>query len=128
LKHKTLPVYDLIVQSWWMETLIYSDHFFDLTASVRFDCTDQEMAMAFRQLRMIRDSFRACDYPPSAAAARQHLLNGMTQTLLGFREFLSGNEAAAHFILRSAEAELELLDAALDRLATPLWQTGQRIL
>lgn len=116
MKNKTPTLYDLSIQTWYAEMLIYSDHFFDTTASLNAADNDTNLTAVYYELRMIRDSFEAADYPSCATKARLHLLKSMSQVMLGFQQFIAGNEEAAHRSLREAQVELYNLDAALGKM------------
>jgi hypothetical protein len=127
MKQKTPAAYELIVHAWWTDAQIYSDHFFEMTDTLQAEATNVDAVMLFHELRMIRDSFEEADYPPCATAARLHLLNSMSRVMLGFEQFLAGNEAAAHESLRTAQRELQHLETALGRMGVPIWHMALRV-
>ena len=113
---KTLSVHDLQVHAWWSDTIIYSDYFFDMTASLQFDTFNNDAAVLFQELTMIRHSFAEADYPECVSLARSHLLNSMNQVMAGLKAFIAGNVEAAHSSMNTAQNELFYLEDELNRI------------
>jgi hypothetical protein len=119
LHTKTLSMYELAVQAWWDDTLIYSNHFFDMTATLRFDALETDVVILYHELEMIRTSFEEADYPYAVTDARRHLLNSMNKVMNGFHEFISGNIEAARQHMTKAQRDLRNLEDELARLGIP---------
>lgn len=112
---KTQAAQHLMFQAWWEETLIYSDHFFDTTATITAQESDDQYSM-FSELQMIRMSFESADYPYFVSEARQYLLNSMAEVMLSFRAFFNGDTNSARLYMQTAQHELLSLQDEIDRL------------
>ncbi|MEQ8673182.1 MAG: hypothetical protein RLP44_20175 [Aggregatilineales bacterium] len=112
---KTQPAHELILQAWWDEALIYSDHFFDTTANLNGNESNEKLSL-FSELRNIRDSFENAEYPHLVGGARQYLLNSMSEVMLSFRAFFAGDAEAARIYMHAAQHELINLQLEMDRL------------
>lgn len=112
---KTQPAQDLILQAWWDEALIYSDHFFDTTANLNAFESHDKLPL-YGELRNIRDSFENAEYPHFVSGARQYLLNSMSEVMLSFRAYFAGDAEAARLYMHTAQHELLNLQAEMDRL------------
>jgi len=128
LRAKTVSVYELAVQAWWDDTLIYSNHFFDMTATLRFDALETDVIILYHELQMIRASFEEADCPFVAMDARQYLLNSMNKVMNGFHEFITGNIESARQHMTKAQRDLRNLEDELARLGIPTWYSeNQRL-
>jgi len=112
---KTITSQELMLQAWWDEALIYSDHFFDTTATLS-DTEGDDMVSLFDELQMIRRSFEGAEYPVFVSTARQYLLNSMAEVTLSFRAFFAGDAGAARVYMHTAQEELRNLQDEVDRL------------
>ena len=124
---KTFSAHDLRVHAWWTETQIYSDYFFDMTATLKFDAVDENTIFRFQELRMIRLSFEEADFPPCATSARTHLLNSMSQVMEGFKAFVAGNVDVARTSMSMAQDELYSLEDELYRLGVTVLYVKERL-
>ncbi len=112
---KTQSAHELRLQAWWDETLIYSDQFFDTTATLSaYD--DEEMLPLFGELQSIRQSFANAEYPTTVSDARQCLLNSMAEVMLSFQAFFAGDANAARLYMQTAQYELHNLQQEMDRI------------
>ncbi len=112
---KTQAVHQLIMHAWWDETLIYSDKFFDTTATIS-EIEHYEVIPLMGELQMIRESFEQAEFPPFVTYARQHLLNSMAEVMLSFQAFFSGDTDIARIYMQTAQSELLHLQNEVDRL------------
>ncbi len=116
-----------MLQAWWCDTLVYSDHFFDTTVAISMNSQADDRAARFNELQMIRASFEQSDYPTFAASARQYLLNSMGEVLLSFQEFFSGNAEIARVYMSSAQQALHELENEVYRLGLPRHPVNERL-
>lgn len=116
-----------MLQAWWCDTLVYSDHFFDTTVAISMNNQSDDRAARFNELQMIRTSFQQADYPTFAASARQYLLNSMGEVLLSFQEFFSGNAEIARVYMSSAQQALHELENEVYRLGLPRHPVNERL-
>ncbi|GEM_PF-2242116 len=124
---KTRTAQELMLQAWWCDTLVYSDHFFDTTVAISMNSQADDRAARFNELQMIRASFEQSDYPTFAASARQYLLNSMGEVLLSFQEFFSGNAEIARVYMSSAQQALHELENEVYRLGLPRHPVNERL-
>lgn len=116
---KTTTVYDLELQAWWDQTLMYSDHFFDTTADISTRNEGEEMLQLYVELQSIRLSYEIQHYPQRVSEIRQHLLNSMTEVVLSFQAYFSGKRDVARFYMQTAEVELMNLQHKADDMGLP---------
>lgn len=116
LRPKTITAHELTLHAWWSDAQVYSDYFFDMTVTLKFDALETDLSASYRELEMIRASFEQADFPPSAYFARQHLLNSMSSVMSGFQQFVVGNVEIARRHMDSAERELTHMEGELARL------------
>lgn len=112
---KTQTAHELIMHAWWDETLIYSDKFFDTTATIS-EIENEEAIPLMGELQMIRESFEQAEYPQFVSYARQHLLRSMAEVMLSFQAFFSGEADTARIYMQTAQSELFRLQNEVDRL------------
>lgn len=115
---KTQAIYDLQLQAWWDETLIYSDQFFDTTADISTREANEVMSL-YNELQALRNSYSQHDCPRDAAEIRQHLLNSMTEVVLSFQAYFNGDPESARFYMQAAEIELIYLQQKADEMGLP---------
>lgn len=116
---KTPSIYELQLQAWWDETLIYSDHFFDTTADISTRDQHGEMLQLYLELQSIRVSYEKRDFPFDVGEIRQHLLNSMTEVVLSFQAYFNGDPDIARYYMQTAEVELTHLQMKADDMGLP---------
>jgi len=120
---RTQAIQELVLYAWWDETLIYSDKFFDTTATIS-EMDVEEVIPLMGELQLIRESFEQAEFPLHVSYARQHLLNSMGEVMLSFQAFFAGNTDVARIYMQTAQTELMSLQSEVDRLGlTRLGQT-----
>jgi hypothetical protein len=115
---KTQTLHEIVLQAWWEDAMVYSNYFFDMTATLGTKGQD-ELAALFAELQMIRTSFEQAEYPNFVMSARQHLLNSMAEVVLSFQAFFEGNTDYARLYMQTAQAELLELQSEVYRLGLP---------
>lgn len=117
----------MTIHAWWNDALIYSDHFFDATATLNFETLNFDITTIFHELTMIRHSFAEAEYPSCAKEARTHLLTSMNLVVIGFKEFMSGNTDSARRMMNDAQNELHFLEYELAHIGVPVMYIEQHI-